>query len=102
MTDLVAIVIVGIGTYFSRAVFIIALADRELPESVLSALQFVAPAVLSALIVALSIDADGTVSIGTPEIAAFAAGGAVAYKTKNHIYTLLVGMGVYWLVRAVI
>lgn len=99
MIEVVAVLIVGVGTYFSRAVFIVALAGRRIPDAVLVALQFVAPAVLSALVVALLIDDDGGVAIGIPEIAAFTVGAGVAYKTRNHIFTLAAGMGVFWLVR---
>ncbi len=102
MTDFLAIVAVGIGTYLSRGVFILALANKKIPDSVLVALQFVAPAVLSALIVALLIDSDGNIAIGVAEVSAFVVGGAVAYKTRNHILTLITGMGVFWLVRALI
>jgi branched-subunit amino acid transport protein len=97
-----ATVVVGLGTYLSRSIFILALAKRRIPDSVLVVLQFVAPAVLGALIVALLIDGDGSVAIGIPEIAALAVGGAVTYKTRNHILTLLIGMGVYWITRALI
>ena len=102
MIDLVAIVIVGMGTYFSRALFIVVLANRRIPDPVLVSLQFVAPAVLAALVVALLIDEDGAVAIGIPELAAFAVGGGVAYKTRSHIWTLVAGMTVYWVVRAVL
>ena len=102
MTDFLAIVAVGIGTYFSRAVFIIALANRTIPPRVLQALQYVAPAVLSALIVALLIDADGNVQIGLPEATALVAGGFVAHRTRNHLYTLIAGMAVFWIVRALV
>lgn len=100
MSDFLAVLLVGLGTYASRAVFIVALAGRRIPDAVLVALQFVAPAVLSALIVALLIDADGNVAIGIPELSAFVVGGAVAYRTRNHIWTLIAGMAVYWVVRA--
>jgi branched-subunit amino acid transport protein len=102
MTAFLAIVAVGVGTYLSRSIFILALARRRIPDAVLVALQFVAPAVLAALVVALLIDDDGGVAIGVPEIAAFLAGGVVARLTKNHILTLLAGMGVFWVVRALI
>ncbi len=102
MTDLLAILAVGTGTYLSRGVFILALANKKIPDSVLVALQFVAPAVLSALIVALLIDNDGNIAIGVAEVSAFVVGGAVAYKTRNHIFTLIAGMGVFWLIRALI
>jgi branched-subunit amino acid transport protein len=102
VADLVAIVLVGLGTYASRAVFVVALANRRIPDAVLVSLQYVAPAVLSALIVALLIDGDGKVAIGVPELAAFVAGGFVAYRTANHVYTLIAGMGVFWIVRALV
>ena len=100
MTDFFAIIAVGIGTYLSRGVFILALANKKIPDPVLIALQFVAPAVLGALIVALLIDSDGNVAIGVGEVSAFVVGGAVAYRTRNHILTLIAGMGVFWVVRA--
>jgi len=102
MVDLAAIAVVGLGTYIFRALFIIALARKRIPEPVLVALQFVAPAVMAALIVALLTDSEGNVAIGVPEVAAFLVGGAVAYRTKNHVWTLFAGMAVYWLVRALV
>lgn len=99
MTALVAIAVVGLGTYMSRAIFIIALANRTIPDSVLVALQFVAPAVLSALVVALLINEDGSVGIGVAEFSAFAVGALVANRSQNHIYTLVAGMSVFWVVR---
>lgn len=100
MTAFLAGVVVGIGTYVFRSLFILALARRRIPESVLTALQYVAPAVLSALVVSLLVDADGNVAVGIPELAAFVVGGGVAFKTRSHIFTLFAGMAVYWLVRA--
>jgi branched-subunit amino acid transport protein len=96
------IAIVGIGTYVMRAVFIVALANKHIPESVLVALRYVGPAVLTALVVTLLSDEAGNVSIGIPEVAGFLAGGAVAYRTRNQIWTLLMGMAVYWVVRALV
>ncbi|HZD22091.1 MAG TPA: AzlD domain-containing protein [Acidimicrobiia bacterium] len=102
MTAFVASVIVGVGTYISRSIFILALAKRKIPTGVLLALQFVAPAVLAALVVALLTTEDGMVAIGVPEVSAFVAGGATVYKTRSHILTLIIGMTVYWVVRAVL
>jgi len=102
MSALFATLVVGLGTYLSRAVFILALANRRIPEAVMLPLQFVAPAVLSALVVAVLIDESGSVAIGIPELAAFAVGTAVAWRSRNHVYTLIAGMGVFWLVRALI
>ncbi|MDZ7841643.1 MAG: AzlD domain-containing protein [Gammaproteobacteria bacterium] len=102
MTALIAIAVVGLGTYLSRAVFILALANRRIPGAVLVPLQFVAPAVLSALVVALLINDDGSVAIGVPELSAFIVGAAVAWGTRNHVYTLIAGMGVFWIIRALV
>ena len=102
MTAFLSAVVVGIGTYMSRSIFILALARKRIPDPVLVALQFVAPAVLGALVVALLIDENGSVGIGIPEASALVAGGLVAYKTRNHILTLMVGMVVFWVVRALV
>jgi branched-subunit amino acid transport protein len=92
--------VVGFGTYAFRAVFIVALANRRIPKTILVALKYVGPAVLGALIVALLTDAEGNVQIRVPEVSAFVAGGFVAHRTRSHIWTLVAGMAVYWVVRA--
>lgn len=102
MGDLAAVVIVGVGTYVMRAVFIVALAKKRIPETVLIALRYVGSAVLAALVVTLLTDADGNVAIGLPEVAGFLAGGAVAFRTRSQIWTLLAGMVVFWVVRALV
>lgn len=102
MTAFLATVVVGIGTYLSRGIFILALARKRIPDQVLVMLQFVAPAVLGALVIALLIDDSGSVAIGVPEATALVAGGGVAYRTRNHILTLVVGMAVFWLLRALV
>ena len=102
MTILLATVVVGLGTYLSRSVFILALARRRIPDTVLVSLQFVAPAVLGALVIALLIDDDGSVAIGIPELTALIFGGFVAHRTRNHLLTLVIGMAVFWIGRALI
>lgn len=103
MIELLAVLIVGVGTYFSRSVFIVALSNRRIPDPVMTVLQFVAPAVLAALVVALLTDGEtGQVAIGISEASALATGGFTAYRTRNHILTLVVGMTVFWIVRALV
>ena len=102
MTTFLATLVAGVGTYVSRSIFILALAKKRIPDAVLVTLQFVAPAVLAALIVTLLIDDSGSVAIGIPEASALAVGGLVTYKTRNHILTLVVGMTVYWVLRALL
>jgi branched-subunit amino acid transport protein len=102
VTTFLATLVAGVGTYASRSIFILALAKKRIPDAVLVTLQFVAPAVLAALIVTLLIDDSGSVAIGIPEASALAVGGLVTYKTRNHILTLVVGMTVYWVLRALV
>jgi len=102
VSSFLATVVVGVGTYVFRAVFIVALAKRQIPEVVLVALKYVGPAVLGALIVALLTNPEGNVQIGVPEVAAFVAGGFVAFRTRSHIWTLVAGMAVFWVVRALV
>lgn len=97
MTAFLAILAVGLGTYLSRSIFIVALADRTIPPRVVRALGYVGPAVLSALIVALLVDDSGSVSAGVAEVSAFAAGAFVGWRTRNLIYTVLAGMAIFWL-----
>lgn len=95
--NFLAIVIVGIGTYIFRAAFIVGLASREISPGLIRTLEFVGPAVLSALVVALLVgDSDG-VELGVAEVAGLVAGGLVGWKTRNLIYTVVAGMGVFWL-----
>lgn len=97
MTAFIAILIVGVGTYASRAIFIVALADRQIPPRILNALDYVAPAVLSSLVIALMVKDDGSVALGIPEGMAFLIGAAVAWRTRSLIFTVLAGMGAFWL-----
>jgi branched chain amino acid efflux pump len=99
MSNFLAILIVGIGTYAFRSVFIVALADREISPGLLRALEFVGPAVLSALVVALLVGDSGSVEADIPEVVALVVGGVVGWKTRNLIYTVLAGMGVFWLLQ---
>lgn len=98
MTPFIAILVTGIGTYAMRAVFIVALANRRFPPMVLRTLEYVAPAVMGALVVSLLIDGEGVVSLGAPELIGLATTALVAVKSRNHIITLLSGMAAFWLV----
>ena len=95
MSTLVAIVLVGLGTYACRAIFILAFANRKIPRLLQDTLNYVAPATLSALVVTLLIDNEGVLSAGIAELAGLISAAAVAYFSRNHIYTLVAGMGVF-------
>jgi branched-subunit amino acid transport protein len=99
MTDLAAVVVVGLGTFLSRAVFILGLANRRIPGSVLTALEYVGPATLAALVVSL-LTADGQVMVGWAETAGLAAAIGCGLRTRNLTLILLAGMTAYWSVHA--
>ena len=100
MNTFLAILATGLGTYASRSAFILVLADRQIPPNVMLALQYVAPSVLGALVMTMLMGPEGDTAIGAAEFAALAVAGFVAWKSRNAIYTLIVGMLVFWLIGA--
>ncbi len=98
MSVALAILAAGAGTYFMRAVFIVALASRRFPPLAMRALEYVAPAVMGALIVSMLTSAEGNVEVGLSEASGLLVAALVAWRTRNHIYTIIAAMTVFWLV----
>ena len=96
MSAVFAIVVTGIGTYLSRAIFILALAQRRFPPLALRALEYVAPSVMGALIVTLLTSPRGEVLIGLPELIGLVVAAVTARITRNHILTLVLAMSAFW------
>lgn len=99
---LAAVLAVGALTYLSRALPILLLADRPMPDAVARALRYVGPAVLSALVVNLLAGGDGVSGVDAEEIAAVAVGCLVALRTRNLMASLAAGMIVLWLLLALL
>lgn len=81
-------------TYSIRALFILVIRPDRLPEQVKTALQFVPPAVLAALIFPEVFLEQGQLNIALSNsrlIAALAAS-IIAWRTKNTWMTILAGM----------
>ncbi len=89
---------VAVATYVMRASLILLLAERTLPPVVERSLRYVGPAVLAALTVSFAAGSSdgGPPSIAFPEAAALVIAGGVAWRSKNLILTLLVGMVTLW------
>ena len=102
MNTFLAILATGLGTYFSRAAFILLLADRRIPPNVMLTLQYVAPAVLGALIMTMLLGPSGDSAIGVPELCALVVAGLVAWKSHNAVYTLIAGMVIFWILRPLV
>lgn len=100
MSDFMAIVVVGIGTYLMRSIFILALANRKISPKLIEALDFVAPSVLSALVVGLVVLPDGTLDIGWIEMVALAVGAVVVSRWRNLLYAGASGMATLWVLSA--
>ena len=100
-TALAAVLFVGLVTYAMRAGLILALADAELPSWLLRSLRYVAPSVLAALVVSLVANPDqANRGVSLAEIVGVVVAIPVAWRTKNLIVTLAVGMTAFWLVLA--
>lgn len=86
---------VGIGSVLLRASFLVLLRDRQLPESLTLSLGLVPAAVLAALIAPELLYARDTGAFDpfSPRLAAGLLAAAVAWKTRNLLLTLLVGLG---------
>ncbi|MEL7046168.1 MAG: AzlD domain-containing protein [Pseudomonadota bacterium] len=101
MSAIMAILVTGLGTYLSRAIFIVALAQRRFPPLALRALEYVAPAVMGALIITMLTSPRGEVLIGAPELFGLVVAAVVARTTRNHVLTLFAAMGAFWLLAYV-
>jgi branched-subunit amino acid transport protein len=103
MTAFWATLIVGVGTYATRASFVVGLAKRDLPAPVTRALRNVGPAVLASLVGSLLVGDTGLGGLApSREMAALALAGLVAWRSRNVIWTLLTGMCAIWIFNALV
>lgn len=86
------VAVVAVMTYAMRAVVIVAVADRSIPDPVMRALNYVGPAVLAALAANLAAGGDGGPSLEVAEMCALAVAGGVAWWRRNVLWTLIAGM----------
>ena len=94
---LAAVVAVGLLTYSARALPILLLADRSLPQPVERALRYVGPAVLSALVITLVAGGEGRSGIDLEEWIALGVTILATMATRNLIAALVAGMAALWI-----
>lgn len=98
----VVILVVGLLNYLSRLSFIALFAKVEMPPLVARALRFVPAAMLMAIVVpAVVFSAPGTLAFSytNPKVVAALAAAAVAWRTKNAVATMALGMLTLWLAQ---
>ncbi|OGO40805.1 MAG: branched-chain amino acid ABC transporter permease [Chloroflexi bacterium RBG_16_58_14] len=101
MTLWLSILFAGALTYTIRLSFIQLFANREIPAFVLKALRFVPAAVLTAIITPELFIQDGDLSLhlANGRLLAGLLAILVAWRTRNVILTILVGMAALWLLQ---
>ena len=94
---------VGLGTFTLRFLFIYLFGKIEMPEWLRRALRFVPAAALAALVFPALTHPSGHLDISLPNFRLLAGlGGAlVAWRTRNVLLTILVGMALLWTLQAV-
>ena len=89
----------ALATYFTRYAMMAALGrgapGREMSRTLRRWLRYVPPAVLAALVVPAALAPQGRLEVG-PRAWAVLAGAAVAWRTRNVLWTIVGGMAVFW------
>ncbi len=96
---LLLVAAMGAVTYLPRALPLLALARRRLPQGVVDWLGLIPVALLAALVAPI-LFADGasrTLTLGRPELLAALPTFLFAWKTRSLGGTVLVGMACFWL-----
>lgn len=86
------------GTFALRYSFIYLFGKFDIPEWLQRALRFVPASVLAALVFPALLYPNGTFdfSLNNIHLLAGIGGGLVAWKTKNVLWTIIVGMSLFW------
>jgi branched-subunit amino acid transport protein len=94
----------GLVTYAIRLSLIVLIGRVDVPPLIQRALRFVPPAVLSAIIFPELLRPGGTLdlSLGNVRLLAGVLAALVAWRTKNVLLTIGVGMVALWVLQAVI
>jgi branched-subunit amino acid transport protein len=99
MNEAVWIAGMALVTFAVRYPVLLLVGRAPLPQAVLRALKYVPPAVLTAIVApAVLLGADGGLHIGLDNafLAAALAATLVAWRTRNVLLTIVIGMAVLW------
>lgn len=93
------ILLAGIATFAIRYSFIGSAGRITIPSWFEHMLRFVPIAALTALVWPDLLTAHGAISIGEPRLIAGVAAACVAWKTRNTLLTIAVGMLLLWAIQ---
>ena len=95
-------VAIGLGTFLLRFLFIYLFGKIEMPDWLRRALRFVPAAALAALVFPALTHSSGhlNLSLHNFRLLAGLGGAIVAWKTRNVLLTILVGMLLLWILEA--
>ena len=104
MTNVLIVLTVGLGTYLTRLSFIGLVGSRQLPETIRRGLEYIAPAVLAALVFPALIRPEGVADLtpGNVRLIAGIVAEVVAWRTRSIAATTIVGLGVLWILQAIV
>lgn len=99
-----AVLAVGVVTFSYRLSFILLAERLRLPGLLRRALRFVPVAVLTAIIVPALVFSQNTLDLspGNARLIAGVLAVLVAWRTRNMLLTIAVGMGALWLLQALL
>ena len=92
----------AVGTYALRLSFIYLFGKVDMPDWLRRALRFVPASVLAALVLPALTYPNGMLdlSLGNVRLLAGLGGALVAWRTKNVLWTIVVGMVLFWVLQA--
>lgn len=105
MNPWLTVTIIGVGTYLTRLSFVGLLGSRAMPAWAERPLQFVAPAVLAALVAPAVLLREGSLEVvpgANPRLYAAAVAALVAWRFRNLAAAIVAGMGSLWLLQALV
>jgi branched-subunit amino acid transport protein len=104
MSWLPALAVAGLVTFAIRLSFIALLGKVELPPVITRALRYVPPAVLSAIIFPELLVRHGALDLrpGNARLIGGVVAALVAWRTRNVLLTIAVGMAALWTVQALL
>ncbi len=98
------VIIIGmtVVTYGARLSVIVLLGENGMPQGVSRALRFVPPAVLAAIVFPALLAPDGPLdlSLGNDRLLAGIVAALVAWRSRNILLTIAVGLVLLWILQS--